>query len=763
MYGRSGLLVLFAVFTAFFFAGCDNPVLPPYVPMGSNVLAVRIAGGSAAQARTALPSTPVAATYNISVSRGGTSLGSLTGVSAGAGSYPVQLTQTPAAGDVVTVEGFDSGNVKNAGGSYTLTAANFTGTPVAVTLYPVMEGTGNVDLRVSFDPGSGVNEITKAELSFYASLADYQANNSPHSTAGYGKSGYGSGPGWTDFTGTSPETIPIAYTGLPSGNYVVKIDFFRGPSASPVKVFRLLQAINVRGGLTTNKWENDTNTLTWNTFGSSNANLSDLTVSTGTLSPAFAAATQTYTVSLPYGSTSITITGTKADPTATLKYRKGSGPLQDSGVFTGLVSGDVLKAVVTAQDGVTTRTYAVTVTVSGLNNVTAVADYLSTATGGITADDPIVLPPIDIDLADSGGNGWADLLAEIQSAHKYVELDLSGCDITGMTPTEGEFDPGSASTGKEYITGLTLPDDATSIKAGDYYTHIFENFTKLTKISGDNVTTIGSYAFGLMCISLESVYFPKAETIGDNAFYECDSLESVNLPAATSIGIGAFNGCTSLESVTLPAVTSIGARAFRDCTSLESVDLPVATYIGNDAFNGCTSLDSVDLPVATPIRSGAFRDCTSLESVTLPVATSIDSDAFNGCTSLESVTLPVATSIGDYAFKGCTILDSVDLPAVTSIGTYAFDGNSSTTLIVTLGSTPPTLGRYIFYSSPTPKSVTVNVPSAALSAYETSFSNADTTSDNWGNGFRGGGWSESSSLVTPSGVNGNISLTFTGY
>jgi hypothetical protein len=278
VYGRNGLFVLFAVFTVFFLAGCDNPVSPPDVPMGSNVLAVRIAGGSpaqAAQAKTALPSTPVAAKYNISVTRSLAVLGSLTGVSAGSGSYPVQLNSPPEAGDVVTVESFDSSNVKNAGGSYILTAANFTGTPVAVTLYPVMEGTGNVDLRVSFDPGSGVNEITKAELSFYASLAAYQANTS-HSTAWYGKTGYGSGLGWTDFDGINPETIPIVYTGLPSGNYVVKIEFFRGPIASPVKVFRLLQAINVRGGLTTNKWENGDQTLTWNTFGSSNANLSNL-------------------------------------------------------------------------------------------------------------------------------------------------------------------------------------------------------------------------------------------------------------------------------------------------------------------------------------------------------------------------------------------------------------------------------------------------------------------------------------------------------
>jgi hypothetical protein len=39
------------------------------------------------------------------------------------------------------------------------------------------------------------------------------------------------------------------------------------------------------------------------------------------------------------------------------------------------------------------------------------------------------------------------------------------------------------------------------------------------------------------------------------------------------------------------------------------------------------------------------------------------------------------------------------------------------------------------------KTVTVKVPAAGLSAYGTTpFDNSDTTTANWGNGFRGGGW-----------------------
>ncbi|MDR0598383.1 MAG: hypothetical protein LBG14_07745, partial [Treponema sp.] len=177
-------------------------------------------------------------------------------------------------GDTVTVESLDSANVKNAKGSHTLTAGDLGGTPVNVTLRLLEEGTGNVDLEVSFDPGSGNDEITLAELSLYSSLANYTGGATPYGTAKYRKTGYGSGPDWTDFSGTSPKIIPLGYSNLPWGNYVVKIEFFRGPAVSPTKVSRLVQAINVRGGLTTDTWvESGTKTLTWNAFGSSNANL----------------------------------------------------------------------------------------------------------------------------------------------------------------------------------------------------------------------------------------------------------------------------------------------------------------------------------------------------------------------------------------------------------------------------------------------------------------------------------------------------------
>ena len=93
------------------------------------------------------------------------------------------------------------------------------------------------------------------------------------------------------------------------------------------------------------------------------ANLSDLTLSTGTLTPAFSPCTTSYTASVLNATTSITVTPTVADSTATVTVNglpvvsgNASAPINLS------VGDNTITAVVTAQDGTTTKTYIVTVT-----------------------------------------------------------------------------------------------------------------------------------------------------------------------------------------------------------------------------------------------------------------------------------------------------------------------------------------------------------------------------------------------------------------
>jgi len=105
---------------------------------------------------------------------------------------------------------------------------------------------------------------------------------------------------------------------------------------------------------------------------SDNAALSGLALSAGTLSPSFTSAMKSYTASVPQFVASMTFTPTVADSTATVKVNGATVASGSTTAALPLSAGDnVFNVVVTAQDGTTTQTYAVTVTRTAASAVPA--------------------------------------------------------------------------------------------------------------------------------------------------------------------------------------------------------------------------------------------------------------------------------------------------------------------------------------------------------------------------------------------------------
>ena len=123
---------------------------------------------------------------------------------------------------------------------------------------------------------------------------------------------------------------------------------------------------------------------------STNANLSNLTLSSGTLSPAFAGGTINYTASLANGVSSITVTPTVAQADATITV---SGSAVSSGLASQSlpmsVGANTITVVVTASDTSTTKTYTITVTraVAPIYTITASAltTFATLTAGYVTA------------------------------------------------------------------------------------------------------------------------------------------------------------------------------------------------------------------------------------------------------------------------------------------------------------------------------------------------------------------------------------------
>jgi len=96
---------------------------------------------------------------------------------------------------------------------------------------------------------------------------------------------------------------------------------------------------------------------------SSIATLSGLAPSSATLSPAFSASVEDYTARVANTMTSLTVTPTVTDTTATVKVNGITVPSgAASGAIPLVVGPNTITTVVTAQDDVTTSTYSVTVT-----------------------------------------------------------------------------------------------------------------------------------------------------------------------------------------------------------------------------------------------------------------------------------------------------------------------------------------------------------------------------------------------------------------
>ncbi len=263
-----------------------------------------------------------------------------------------------------------------------------------------------------------------------------------------------------------------------------------------------------------------------------------------------------------------------------------------------------------------------------------------------------------------------------------------------------------------YMTNLTIgangpsPNGGCSIGYEAFYDCSMTNLT-----IGNNVTSIGEYAFD-DCYDLTNVTIGNNSpspnggcSIGYEAFYDCSMTTLTLGNNVTSIGDYAFEDCYNLRTLTLGTnVTSIGYEAFYDCYKLTNAiissgaiaeyafedceDLtnptigPNVTSIGYEAFEYCTNLGNLTIPDSvTGIGDYAFEDCYDLTNVTIGKGvTSVGYEVFSYCYDLTNVTFgPNVGAISEYAFYYCTNLTGLyfqgNAPAVASTAFIYWNGS----------------------------------------------------------------------------------------
>lgn len=96
---------------------------------------------------------------------------------------------------------------------------------------------------------------------------------------------------------------------------------------------------------------------------------------------------------------------------------------------------------------------------------------------------------------------------------------------------------------------------------------------------GNNITSIGDYAF-IGCQQLSSLTIGTGvQTIGTNTFDHCDALTEVTLSASVStLNAGAFRNCVGLTRLNIlnsDALVTLGSNAFYGCNALQYIVVPM--------------------------------------------------------------------------------------------------------------------------------------------------------------------------------------------
>jgi hypothetical protein len=305
-----------------------------------------------------------------------------------------------------------------------------------------------------------------------------------------------------------------------------------------------------------------------------------------------------------------------ASLTPTITLSPGAMVNPSSGTAQNFFTEQGVTYTVTAEDGVTTKTYTVKATLRSVDS----GNYTWTLTGA----------PGNYTLTISGSGAMGSYDNEDVPWYSYRDGIKTAIIQDGITVIGG-----NAFSRCSNLTAMTIPNSVTAISYGAF--------------SG--------------CTGLTGMIIPNSvKTIGVAAFSGCTGLTSVTIGnSVQTIGYDAFGACTGLTSVTIPnSVTMIDRWAFVDCTGLTSVTIgaSVQTISGN-AFAGCIGLTSVTIPNSVQtIDNWAFGDCAGLTSVTIGASVqTIGYSAFFNCSNLTTVVNlnPTPQNIADAVFYNANL------------------------------------------------------------------------------------------------------------
>ena len=285
---------------------------------------------------------------------------------------------------------------------------------------------------------------------------------------------------------------------------------------------------------------------------STDATLSALALSGVTLDPTFVSTTETYTATVGNSVAETTVTATPTHSGATVALKDGDdNALTDT--VTLAVGANVIKAVVTAEDTTTTKTYMVTVTREATATTVpgAPTGLTATASGTNTINLAWTAPSNDggsaisgywIEVSSDGGSSWISLVVDTDDTNTtYEDHFPAGTTRHYRVSAINSVGTGAASN----VATLTVPGAPTGLMATASGTNTI-NLT-WTAPSNDGGSAISGYWIeissdgGSSWISLvvdtddTSTTYEDRQPAGTTRHYRVSAINSVGTGAASNV------------------------------------------------------------------------------------------------------------------------------------------------------------------------------------------------------------------------------------
>ncbi|GKS09301.1 hypothetical protein YDYSY3_03010 [Paenibacillus chitinolyticus] len=448
---------------------------------------------------------------------------------------------------------------------------------------------------------------------------------------------------------------------------------------------------------------------------STNANLNNLTLSAGTLSPSFASGTTSYTAAVANNVTSVDVTPTLADGTATLKV---NGSTVTSGGPSSVplnVGANTISVLVTAQDGTTQKSYTVTVTRAASNNadlngLTLSAGTLNpsfaSGTTSYTANvaDSVASINVTPTLADGTATVKVNNSTAVSGSPSSVPLNVGANTITVLVTAQ------DGTTQKTYTVEVTRAAPLSG--NADLSNLVLSGAALNPGFASGTITYTSSVAYGVTTVDVTPTVADSHATVTvDGRPVTSGSASSVTLnvgPNPIPVLVTAENGSTKTYTVTvtraagsnnadLSGITLSGGAAlspvFASGTTLYTVNVPnsvfgldvtpsVADGTATLKVNGAATASGTPVPVTLNVSNNTVTLLVTAQdgtpkTYTLTITRAPSSNALLSSLTLSAGTLTPVFDSGttSYTAQVATGVSSIDVTPVLADGTATMTVN----------------------------------------------------------------------------------------